>query len=65
RKRAMVVSRTEEGEYVAVPAEERPGDEDHELEPQPVPVRIELPEVAGATVATSATAEPGVRRVLR
>jgi len=65
RKRAMVVSRTEEGEYVAVPAEERPGDEHHELEPEPVPLRIDLePETVGAS-ATMATADPGVRRVRR
>jgi ubiquinol-cytochrome c reductase cytochrome b subunit len=65
RKRAMIVSRTPEGEYVAVPADERPGDEHHELPPEPVPVRIELePETVGAG-ATSATSESGVRRVLR
>ena len=66
RKRAMVVSRTPEGEYVAAPAPERPGDEHHELEPEPVPVRIELePETVGVSAATTPTGESGVRRVLR
>ncbi|MGH9029432.1 MAG: hypothetical protein ACRDV4_07440, partial [Acidimicrobiales bacterium] len=65
RKRAMVVSRTADGEYVAVEAAERPGDEHHELEPQPVPVRIEAePEMVGVS-ATIATEESGVRRVRR
>jgi len=62
RKRAMVVTRTEEGEYVAVDAEPRPGDEHDELEPEPVPLHIDLepiPEPVGAG------AEVGVRRVDR
>jgi ubiquinol-cytochrome c reductase cytochrome b subunit len=66
RKRAMVVSRTPEGEYVAVPAPERPGDVREELEPEPVPVRIEHePETVGASATTTPTGEAGVRRVLR
>ena len=66
RKRAMVVTRTTEGEYVAAPAPERPGDEHHELEPEPVPGRIELePETVGASATTAPTGESGVRRVLR
>jgi hypothetical protein len=59
-----VVSRTAAGEYVAVPAEVRPGDEDHELEPEPVPVRIEMPPVP-AGVGSAASESPGLRRVLR
>jgi ubiquinol-cytochrome c reductase cytochrome b subunit len=63
RKRAMVVSRTAEGEYVAVSSEVRPGDEQAELEAEPVPVRIEPePEPVGVgTVGDGA----GVRRVAR
>jgi hypothetical protein len=65
RKRAMVVSRTAEGEYVAVPAAPRPGDQHEELEPEPVPVRIELePEPVGAPT-TVVTPDPGIRRVSR
>jgi hypothetical protein len=40
RKRANVVTRTEEGEYVAVPSAPRPGDEHHELDATPVPTFI-------------------------
>ena len=65
RKRPMVVSRTETGEYVAVPADERPGDQHVELTPEPVPVRIEeSPEPVGAG-STAAGGAPGVRRVVR
>jgi ubiquinol-cytochrome c reductase cytochrome b subunit len=42
RKRANVVSRTAEGEYVAVPAAERPGDAHQELPAEPVPDFVEL-----------------------
>jgi ubiquinol-cytochrome c reductase cytochrome b subunit len=65
RKRAMVVSRTASGEYVAVPSEPRPGDEHRELEATPVPTRIELePETVGAGSGTTPDAA-GVRRVNR
>ena len=65
RKRAMVVSRTAQGEYVAVPSEPRPGDEHVELTPEPVPVRIEIePEKVGVS-ATTSTPDVGVRRVVR
>ncbi len=64
RKRHNIVSRTAAGEYLAEPSPVRPGDEHHELEPEPVPVRIELPpEPAG--VGATAEAAPGIRRVLR
>jgi ubiquinol-cytochrome c reductase cytochrome b subunit len=65
RKRPMVVSRTETGEYVAVPADERPGDQHVELTPEPVPARIEeSPEPVGAG-STTAGGAPGVRTVVR
>jgi ubiquinol-cytochrome c reductase cytochrome b subunit len=65
RKRAMVVSRTAAGEYVAVPAAPRPGDDHKELEPEPVPVRIESePEPLGPS-GTVLTPEAGIRRVSR
>jgi ubiquinol-cytochrome c reductase cytochrome b subunit len=62
RKRAMVVSRTADGEYVAVPAAPRPGDTRVELAPEPVPVRIDMEPQPAGTVVTS---EPGIRRVSR
>jgi ubiquinol-cytochrome c reductase cytochrome b subunit len=42
RKRANVVFRTAEGEYIAVPADPRPGDGHHELDAEPVPTFIDL-----------------------
>ncbi|MGH8982002.1 MAG: cytochrome bc1 complex cytochrome b subunit, partial [Acidimicrobiales bacterium] len=65
RKRAMVVSRSETGEYVAVTAPERPGDVRTELEPEPVPLRIDYsPDPAGGP-PTVPTEDPGIRRVNR
>jgi len=57
RKRANVVTRTAEGEYRAVPAEQRPGDGHHELDPEPVPDFIDFD--------GSDPSEPGVRQVGR
>jgi ubiquinol-cytochrome c reductase cytochrome b subunit len=68
RKRALVVSRTAEGEYVAVESEPRPGDDHHELSAEPVPVKIELEPVAvgGPHTGTSPDGDDtGVRRVNR
>ncbi|MGH9087048.1 MAG: cytochrome b N-terminal domain-containing protein, partial [Acidimicrobiales bacterium] len=64
RKRAMVVSRTAQGEYLAVPSDMRPGDEHVELGPARVPVQIDMepPEPVGAGTTLSG---PGVRRVRR
>jgi ubiquinol-cytochrome c reductase cytochrome b subunit len=58
RKRANVVSRTAEGEYIATPAEARPGDGHHELEAGPVPSFIEFE-------VDDDPDEAGVRRVSR
>lgn len=56
RKRALVMSMTEEGEYVTVESEVRPGDGHHELEAIPVPGFIDLdPELTAN----------GVRKVIR
>ena len=66
RKRAMVVTRTPEGEYVAVPSAPRPGDEHSELAARPVPVLIETePEPVGAGAGTATDGGTGVRRVDR
>jgi quinol---cytochrome-c reductase cytochrome b subunit len=64
RKRHNVVSRTARGEYVAVPAEIRPGDDHHEPEPEPVPTYVE-PAPTPVGVGAAAEAGPGLRRVLR
>jgi ubiquinol-cytochrome c reductase cytochrome b subunit len=42
RKRANIVIRTATGEYVTTPVPLHPGDDHHELEPEPVPTHIEL-----------------------
>jgi len=58
RKRALVVSRTAEGEYVAADSAPRPGDTHEELEAIPVPTFIDTTDPELATAA-------GVRRVIR
>jgi ubiquinol-cytochrome c reductase cytochrome b subunit len=58
RKRALVVSRSESGEYTTVASEPRPGDSSEELDAIPVPTFIDLADPALATDA-------GVRRVMR
>ena len=69
RKRALIVSRSEAGEYTAVPSEPRPGDDHHELDAEPVPRTIELEPVAvggGPRTGTSPDGDDaGVRRVNR
>ena len=59
RKRAVVVLRSAEGEYVTVDTPPRPGDGHEELEPIPVPDYIEGPP------DEDRVDEAGVRRVVR
>ena len=47
RKRAVIVQRSAEGEYVTVPTPPRPDDEHIELDPEPVPVRIDIEPLSG------------------
>ena len=42
RKRAVIVRRSAQGEYTTVPTPPRPDDERTELDPEPVPVRIDI-----------------------
>ncbi len=69
RKRAVVISRTPEGEYVSTPAAVRPGDERPELEPVPVPAYITFEPSRvngeGRTEASGRRGGVGVRRVPR
>ena len=58
RKRAVIVSRSDVGEYTTVPSAPRPGDGHEELEAVPVPTYIDLVPPEMATGA-------GVRRVIR
>ena len=62
RKRANVVIRTAQGEYLAVPADPRPGDGHHELDPEPVPTFLDLEETGDAE---SEATEPGTTTVGR
>jgi len=59
RKRANVVTRTEEGEYVAVPSAPRPGDGHEELDATPVPTFII--EEAAAVLEEEVASEGGVK----
>jgi len=60
RKRAVVVTRSADGEYATVPSPPRPGDGHVELAPEPVPAFIE-PEPEPVAAGEGA----GVRRVPR
>jgi len=57
RKRANIVSRSETGEYLAIPAEQRPGDGHHELDAETVPSYIDFQD--------EEPQDPGTRRVSR
>jgi len=61
RKRAVLMIRTETGEYRTVETEPQPDDEKEELPPIPVPVRIEV----GAERGDGDGHQPGVRVVPR
>ncbi|HEY3941965.1 MAG TPA: ubiquinol-cytochrome c reductase cytochrome b subunit [Acidimicrobiales bacterium] len=68
RKRAMVVTRTASGEYVAEVAEARPDDDVDELHPEPVPVLIDLgpePALPPRTSPVDGGVGTAVRRVNR
>ncbi len=60
RKRAVVVTRSADGEYATVVSPPRPGDGHAELDPEPVPAFIE-PE----PTSVGAGEGPGVRRIPR
>jgi len=68
RKRALVVTRTASGEYRTEPSAPRPGDERDELQPEPVPVLIELEPgvtVPERTSPVDGAVGAGVRQVKR
>ena len=67
RKRAVVVSRSVDGEYSTVESDPRPDDERTEMDPEPVPERIDVePLVGGAVAASNGAPSPtGVRQVTR
>jgi ubiquinol-cytochrome c reductase cytochrome b subunit len=66
RKRAVIVSRSAEGEYSTVTSAPRPGDTHEELDPEPVPVRIDVaPLVNGAPAVNAQSSPTGSRQVAR
>jgi ubiquinol-cytochrome c reductase cytochrome b subunit len=66
RKRAVIVHRSVAGEYSTITAETRPDDERTELDPQPVPTRIDIePLVASPTAKVAESSPTGARQVTR
>jgi quinol---cytochrome-c reductase cytochrome b subunit len=65
RKRAVIVRRSAEGEYTTVPAAPRPDDERTELDPEPVPVRIDIEPLGNGGIRQPEVSPTGVRQVTR
>jgi hypothetical protein len=66
RKRAVIVRRSAQGEYSTVTAAPRPGDGHEELEPEPVPVRIDVaPLVSESSLGNGESSPTGSRQVSR
>jgi ubiquinol-cytochrome c reductase cytochrome b subunit len=67
RKRAVVVTRSTDGEYSTTESDPRPDDEHVEMHPEPVPGRIDVePLVGGPVAAANGGPSPsGVRQVTR
>ena len=65
RKRAVVVRRSAVGEYTTVPTPPRPDDERTELDPEPVPVRIDIEPLGNGGARAPESSPTGVRQVTR
>jgi ubiquinol-cytochrome c reductase cytochrome b subunit len=66
RKRAVIVHRSAQGEYSTVRAAPRPGDGHEELDPEPVPVRIDVAPLSTASPLADGKSSPtGSRQVTR
>jgi len=65
RKRAVIVSRSAQGEYSTVPSAPRPDDERVEIDPEPVPVRIDIEPLENDGERQPETSPTGVRQVTR
>jgi ubiquinol-cytochrome c reductase cytochrome b subunit len=65
RKRSVIVRRSAEGEYSTVPAAPRPDDERSELDPEPVPARIDIEPLGNGGVRQPESSPTGVRQVTR
>ncbi|HEY1444894.1 MAG TPA: cytochrome bc complex cytochrome b subunit [Acidimicrobiales bacterium] len=65
RKRAVIVSRSAQGEYSTVPSAPRPDDERIEIDPEPVPVRIDIEPLENGGERQPEPSPTGVRQVTR
>jgi ubiquinol-cytochrome c reductase cytochrome b subunit len=65
RKRAVVVHLSAQGEYTTVPTPPRPDDVHSELEPEPVPVRIDVEPLVSGGNDLPEQSGTGVRQVTR
>jgi ubiquinol-cytochrome c reductase cytochrome b subunit len=65
RKRSVIVQRSAEGEYSTVPAAPRADDERTELDPEPVPARIDIEPLGNGGVRQPESSPTGVRQVTR
>jgi ubiquinol-cytochrome c reductase cytochrome b subunit len=65
RKRSVIVRRSAEGEYSTVTAAPRADDERAELDPEPVPARIDIEPLGNGGVRQPESSPTGVRQVTR
>jgi ubiquinol-cytochrome c reductase cytochrome b subunit len=65
RKRAVIVRRSAQGEYTTVPTPPRPDDEHTELDPEPVPVRIDIEPLTNGGTPVPQSSPTGARQVTR
>jgi ubiquinol-cytochrome c reductase cytochrome b subunit len=65
RKRAVIVRRSAQGEYTTVPSEPRLDDERVEIDPEPVPARIDIEPLSGNGEREVESSPTGVRQVTR
>jgi ubiquinol-cytochrome c reductase cytochrome b subunit len=65
RKRALIVHFSAEGEYSTVPSAPRPDDERDELDPEPVPVRIDIEPLSNGGIRETESSPTGARQVTR
>jgi len=65
RKRTVIVHFSAEGEYSTVPSAPRLDDERDELDPEPVPVRIDIEPLSNGGIRQPESSPTGARQVSR
>jgi hypothetical protein len=65
RKRAVIMFRSAEGEYTTVPSAPRPDDMREELDPEPVPTRIDIEPLSNGGIREPESSPTGARQVSR